>query len=151
MLCPRCQRDNGADAKFCEDCGAKLELVCGACKTPNAPDSKFCRECGTRLAAAPIIGPPASFGPLRDTLVPPHLAERFRQGHADHMSRPGGERKIITALFADIKGSMALLDGMDPEQVGQVIEPALRLMMSAVYRFEGYVTQMLGDGVFALF
>jgi len=151
MLCPRCQRDNGADAKFCEDCGAKLELVCGACKTPNAPDSKFCRECGTRLAAAPIIGPPASFGPLRDTLVPPHLAERFRQGHADHMSRPGGERKIITALFADIKGSMALLDGMDPEQVGQVIEPALRLMMSAVYRFEGYVTQMLGDGIFALF
>jgi class 3 adenylate cyclase/predicted ATPase len=150
MLCPRCQRDNDADAKCCEGCGAKLELACGSCNTPNALNSKFCRECGARLAA-PIVGRPAAFGPLRDTIVPPHLAERFRQGHADHLSGPAGERKIITALFADIKGSMALLDGMDPEQVGQVIEPALRLMMNAVYRFEGYVAQTLGDGIFALF
>ncbi|MEP7057804.1 MAG: adenylate/guanylate cyclase domain-containing protein [Caldimonas sp.] len=83
--------------------------------------------------------------------MPPHLAERFRLGHAAHLAQHVGERKFITTLFADIKGSMALLDGMDPDVARQVIDPALRLMMNAVYRYEGYVAQALGDGIVALF
>jgi class 3 adenylate cyclase len=62
-----------------------------------------------------------------------------------------GERKTITALFADLKGSTALIEGLDPEEARAIIDPALQLMMDAVHRYEGYVAQALGDGVFALF
>src|SRR4029434_9047946 len=57
----------------------------------------------------------------------------------------------ITALFADLKGSTALIEGLDPEEARAVIDPALHLMMDAVHRYEGYVAQALGDGIFALF
>jgi len=62
-----------------------------------------------------------------------------------------GERKTITALFADIKGSMDLIEDLDPEEARALIDPALQLMMEAVHRYEGYVAQSLGDGIFALF
>jgi class 3 adenylate cyclase len=62
-----------------------------------------------------------------------------------------GERKTITALFADIKGSMELIEDLDPEEARRIIDPALKLMMEAVHRYEGYVAQSLGDGIFALF
>jgi class 3 adenylate cyclase/predicted ATPase len=62
-----------------------------------------------------------------------------------------GERKTITALFADLKGSTTLIEGLDPEEARAIIDPALQLMMDAVHRYEGYVAQALGDGIFALF
>jgi class 3 adenylate cyclase len=64
---------------------------------------------------------------------------------------PDGERKTITALFADIKGSTSLIEDLDPEEARQIIDPALKLMMDAVHRYEGYVAQSMGDGIFALF
>ncbi|MBI3799046.1 MAG: AAA family ATPase [Deltaproteobacteria bacterium] len=64
---------------------------------------------------------------------------------------PDGERKTITALFADLKGSTALIEGLDPEEARAIIDPALHIMMDAVHRYEGYVAQALGDGIFALF
>lgn len=63
----------------------------------------------------------------------------------------GGERKTITALFADLKGSTALIEGLDPEEARAIIDPALQIMMDAVHRYDGYVAQSLGDGIFALF
>ncbi len=62
-----------------------------------------------------------------------------------------GERKTITALFADIKGSMDLIEDLDPEEARHIVDPALQLMMDAVHRYEGYVVQSTGDGIFALF
>ena len=82
--------------------------------------------------------------PVRYT--PPHLAERIRAAVIID-----GERKTITALFADLKGSTALIEGLDPEEARAIIDPALQLMMDAVHRYEGYVAQALGDGIFALF
>jgi class 3 adenylate cyclase/predicted ATPase len=64
---------------------------------------------------------------------------------------PDGERKTITILFADLKGSTALIEGLDPEEARTIIDPALQLMMDAVHRYDGYVAQALGDGIFALF
>ncbi len=78
--------------------------------------------------------------------TPAHLAERIRA-----VSLMEGERKTITALFADLKGSTALIEGLDPEEARAIIDPALQLMMDAVHRYEGYVAQALGDGIFALF
>ncbi len=62
-----------------------------------------------------------------------------------------GEKKTITALFADLKGSTAFIEGLDPEEARAIIDPALQLMMDAVHSYEGYVAQALGEGIFALF
>ena len=87
------------------------------------------------------------------TYTPPHLAERIRVEQAALEARSGtdGERKTITALFADLKGSTALIEGLDPEEARAIIDPALQLMMDAVHQYDGYVAQALGDGIFALF
>ena len=64
--------------------------------------------------------------------TPPHLAERIRAVNVTN-----GERKTITALFADLKGSTALIEGLDPEEARAIIDPALQVMMDAVHRYEG--------------
>ncbi|NOT55886.1 MAG: AAA family ATPase, partial [Deltaproteobacteria bacterium] len=95
---------------------------------------------------APNTQPPISY-------TPAHLAERIRAEQAALEARSGtdGERKTITALFADLKGSTALIEGLDPEEARAIIDPALHLMMDAVHQYDGYVAQALGDGIFALF
>ncbi len=107
-------------------------------------------ECGTSLAKSPNPQPPT---PSPHTYTPPHLAERIRAEQAALEARGAvdGERKTITALFADIKGSMELIENLDPEEARSIIDPALQLMMAAVHRYEGYVAQSMGDGIFALF
>src|SRR5262249_26133444 len=101
---------------------------------------------GSSALATTPAPPPASY-------TPSHLAERIRAEQAAIEARgvTEGERKTITALFADIKGSTALIEGLDPEEARTIIDPALQLMMDAVHRYEGYVAQALGDGIFALF
>jgi class 3 adenylate cyclase/predicted ATPase len=101
---------------------------------------------GSSALATTQAPPPATY-------TPPHLAERIRAEQAALEARSGseGERKTITALFADLKGSTALIEGLDPEEARAIIDPALQLMMDAVHRYEGYVAQVLGDGIFALF
>ena len=90
---------------------------------------------------------------LPASYTPQHLAERIRAEQQAMESRGAGdgERKTITALFADLKGSTALIEGLDPEDARAIIDPALQLMMDAVHRYDGYVAQALGDGIFALF
>src|SRR5206468_2504281 len=107
---------------------------------------------GDRQAStAPATPPPLSSAPVSYT--PKHLAERIRAEQAAMEARgvTDGERKTITALFADIKGSMALMEDLDPEEARRIIDPALQLMMDAVHRYEGYVAQSTGDGIFAFF
>src|SRR5436309_1179311 len=107
---------------------------------------------GDRQAStAPATPPPLSSATVSYT--PKHLAERIRAEQAALEARGSadGERKTITALFADLKGSTALIEGLDPEEARAIIDPALQLMMEAVHRYEGYVAQALGDGIFALF
>jgi class 3 adenylate cyclase len=62
-----------------------------------------------------------------------------------------GERKTVTALFADIKGSMELIEDLDPEEARAIVDPALKLMIDAVHRYAGHIVQSTGDGIFALF
>jgi len=104
-------------------------------------------------APAPALSSPLPHVPTPVSYTPSHLAERIRAEQTALEARGGtdGERKTITALFADLKGSTALLEGLDPEEARALIDPALQLMMDAVHRYEGYVAQALGDGIFALF
>ena len=107
---------------------------------------------GAIASASPVAPLPAESQPPA-TYTPEHLAERIRAEQAAMESRGAaeGERKTITALFADLKGSTALIEGMDPEDARAIIDPALQVMMDAVHRYDGYVAQALGDGIFALF
>jgi hypothetical protein len=106
--------------------------------------SKF--QVSSSQPLAPNTQPPIAY-------TPPHLAERIRAEQAALEARgaAAGERKTITALFADLKGSTALIEGLDPEDARAIIDPALQLMMDAVHRYDGYVAQALGDGIFASF
>jgi class 3 adenylate cyclase/predicted ATPase len=149
--CPSCGLENRDDASFCGECGATLaqEIVCPNCRRSNPAGRKFCDGCGQRLAEG---GPQVSERAPR-SYTPKHLAERILAEQAALETRGGteGERKTITALFADIKGSMELIEDLDPEEARRIVDPALQLMMDAVHRYEGYVAQSTGDGIFALF
>src|SRR5262245_13237340 len=150
MQCPQCQHDNPVSARFCNDCGAKLDATCPQCGQANPPGSRFCNGCGTQLAGAPpspTPTQPASRYTSPETYTPHHLAERI-------ISSRGaleGERKQVTVLFADLKGSMELLADRDPEEARKILDPVLERMMEAVHRYEGTVNQVLGDGIMALF
>src|SRR5919198_5887921 len=144
MQCHRCQQENPPRAKFCLECGARLVLTCAQCNTELPPGAKFCLECGQPVAAQPAA-PPRFTAP--ETYTPQHLAEKILTARSDL----AGERKQVTVLFADIKGSTELIAGLDPEEARALLDPALRLMMHAVHRYEGTVNQVLGDGIMALF
>ena len=152
MRCLHCDTDNPDGAKFCIECGTALRNRCPSCGFDNVARAKFCMECGTSLTPPqPLIPNPQP--PAPNTYTPPHLAERIRAEQAALEARGAvdGERKTITALFADIKGSMDLIEDLDPEEARAIVDPALHLMMAAVHRYEGYVAQSMGDGIFALF
>ena len=148
MICPQCQRENLPDAIFCDRCGMRFETVCSHCGQLNRFESTFCRICG-QLIDQTVTTTPARVpgGPAPDTYVPRHLAEKIL---ASRQSLEG-ERKQVTVLFADIRGSTRLLEGLDPEEAQKLIDPVLRVMMDAVHRYEGTVNQVLGDGIMALF
>jgi class 3 adenylate cyclase/tetratricopeptide (TPR) repeat protein len=131
--------------KFCGNCGAALGSRCPRCGLENPPEFKFCGECGMSLTLAreaiASAKPPSP-------VVEPSVRMRSEQAAAD---AAGGERKTVTALFADIKGSMDLMEGLDPEEARAIVDPALKLMIDAVHRYDGYIVQSTGDGIFALF
>jgi class 3 adenylate cyclase/tetratricopeptide (TPR) repeat protein len=146
MKCPRCEHENEAGAKFCEECAAPLARACAKCGRQLSPTAKFCPECArpTGLSAAP---PPAQRFGSPESYTPKHLAERILTSK----TALEGERKQVTVLFADLKGSMELLADRDPEEARKILDPVLELMMEAVHRYEGTVNQVMGDGIMALF
>ncbi len=144
MQCPRCQHETPPDAQFCPECGARLALVCAQCGTANAASHKFCKTCGHPLGAT--AAPPAQKFASPDAYTPKHLAEKILTSR----SALEGERKQVTVLFADLKGSMELLADRDPEEARKLLDPVLERMMEAVHRYEGTVNQVMGDGIMAL-
>jgi class 3 adenylate cyclase/tetratricopeptide (TPR) repeat protein len=148
MICPQCQRENLPDSIFCEHCGARFETVCSHCGQPYRRGASFCRMCGQTLNQAATVTPDEVPGlPSPDKYVPRHLAEKILASR----QFLEGERKQVTVLFADIRGSTSLLEGLDPEDAQKLIDPVLWVMMDAVHRYEGTVNQVLGDGIMALF
>jgi class 3 adenylate cyclase/tetratricopeptide (TPR) repeat protein len=142
MRCPRCQHENPTGTKFCGECAAPLASTCPSCGATNAPGNKFCGQCTAPLRTAPtakFIAP--------ESYIPKHLAEKILTSRA----ALEGERKQVTVLFADLKGSMELLADRDPEEARKLLDPVLEHMMEAVHRYEGTVNQVMGDGIMALF
>src|SRR6266436_2980970 len=148
MICLQCQCENLPDSIFCEHCGVRLESVCSHCGEPNRPEATFCRICGQTISQTATVTTARVPGvPSPESYVPRHLAEKIL---ASRQSLEG-ERKQVTVLFADIRGSTRLVEKLDPEEAQKLIDPVLRIMMDAVHRYEGTVNQVLGDGIMALF
>jgi class 3 adenylate cyclase len=130
MKCPACQTENSTGQRFCGQCGARLAVACAACGAANDSGHKFCGQCGAPLAAVvatPKFGSPESY-------TPRHLAEKILTSKA----ALEGERKQVTVLFADLKGSMELLADRDPEEARKLLDPVLEHMIEAVSPLRGH-------------
>ena len=138
MICQSCGHDNPVANRFCGGCGAPLARACPACGNSNPPDHRFCGKCGAVLGGSAPIAKQADTPRVR-------VSERVDPENVE------GERKTVTALFADIKGSTELEQDLDPEEARAIVDPALKLMIEAAHRYDGYVVQSTGDGIFALF
>jgi hypothetical protein len=145
MLCAKCGAENPAGKRFCGDCGAPLASRCGQCGAENPPEKKFCGDCGSPLGTAIAV----AVAPSSPQPSAPNI--RLTPEQPDASATLDGERKTVTALFADIKGSTELMEDLDPEEARAIIDPALRIMIAAVKRYDGYIVQSTGDGIFALF
>jgi ribosomal protein L40E len=116
MRCQNCSAENPQGAKFCIQCATPFRRLCQKCGSENPPEARFCAQCATSLTGDQVGQPskaaagPASSG-IRITL--------------DNPEPPAidGERKTVTALFADIKGSMELIEDLDPEEARRLVDP----------------------------
>jgi class 3 adenylate cyclase len=140
LRCSNCKTENPTGKKFCGDCGAALANLCPKCSADNPAGKRFCGECGTALAAPAAV---ATAKKLNDSAI--------RVTETPAAENLEGERKTVTALFADIKGSTELEQDLDPEEARAIVDPALKLMIDAARRYDGYIVQSTGDGIFALF
>jgi class 3 adenylate cyclase/tetratricopeptide (TPR) repeat protein len=149
MRCPACQSTARPGAKFCEQCGTRLEAACASCGAPLSATARFCGECGVPVpgetAAAPSGGDVRGEAPKAYT--PPHLAARILR----ERGALTGERKQVTVLFADVSAFTSLAERLDPEDVHALINHAFELMLAEIHAYEGTVNQFLGDGLMALF
>jgi class 3 adenylate cyclase/tetratricopeptide (TPR) repeat protein len=143
MQCPKCEHENSAQAKHCEMCGTPLGQTCPNCGSRASSSAKFCSQCGHRLEA--VASDPRFASPRRYT--PRHLADKILTSRVELE----GERKLVTVLFADVKGSTGLLADLDPEDAQKLLDPVLACMIDWVHRYEGTVNNVMGDGMMALF
>ncbi len=145
MECPECQTENREGRSFCAKCGAPLAITCPKCGFANESGEGFCGGCGARLTSAPRPIEQRFASP--QSYTPKHLAEKILNSRGVIE----GERKQVTVLFADIRGSLELIASSDPEEARKLLNEPIGIMMDAVHRFEGTVNRVLGDGIMALF
>jgi len=140
MNCGKCHTVNAAGRRFCAQCGAVLAIACASCGFENTSKDRFCGGCGRAMQEAEPIRQSALAAPGR-------LGNRLQQAQA----AMDGQIKLVTVLFADIRGSTALIAGLSPEETLARLEPAVRAMIETVNRYDGTVCQIMGDGILALF
>lgn len=149
MLCANCGTELLPGKQFCHACGQKLEQNCPSCGTAVDPSFRFCPDCGFEFAASPADAQPANHDTLDrlSSAMPEGMAQKIRETRASIE----GERKQVTVLFCDLAGSTAVAEKLDPEEYRELLERYLALAFHEIYRFEGIVNQLAGDGLMALF
>ncbi len=145
MKCPECQFENREGAKFCKECGNKLELACPQCGNAYIPGTKFCDECGQSLTT--VRENPAIDYDQPTSYTPKHLADKILTTR----SSIEGERKLVTVLFADVADSTAMFENIDPEDVHEIMDGCFKILLDEIHMCEGTINQFRGDGVMALF
>jgi class 3 adenylate cyclase/tetratricopeptide (TPR) repeat protein len=161
MKCPNCGTQNREDAKFCSNCGTSLAAKCHNCSFKLAPDAKFCPNCGHPVGMqvptspattlpAPVTTPEASdsLGRLQQ-YVPKEMLSKLEAAKANRSM--AGERRIVTVLFCDVKGSTSLAEMLDPEEWAAIMNGAFKHLIEPVYRYEGTLARLMGDAILAFF
>lgn len=142
MLCPNCQHPNSATAKFCENCGYKLQPA------PNAAPTPVTKQAGAESEPTPVSRQPSPDLARLEKLVPKEFAERLMQSRTGRIE---GERRIVTILFCDVKGSTTLGEERDPEEILEIMNGAFDSLIEPVYRYEGTLARLMGDAILAFF
>jgi hypothetical protein len=139
MQCARCQYANTDGARFCGECGGSLtrDVTCSSCGHANPAGQKFCNGCG-----GPLGESVPSAARDRRAYTPKHLAEKILTSR----SILEGERKQVTVLFADVKGSMDLAEQLDPEDWHRIMDRLFQILAEGVHRFEGTVGPYTAPG-----
>jgi predicted ATPase/class 3 adenylate cyclase len=148
LVCEHCGFQNPEKAKFCVECGTRVEIRCQNCGKENPPTHKFCFECGGKLGKSTEVKDDKALN-LNEpqSYIPKHLADKILVNRANLE----GERKLVTVLFADASSFTALSEKLDPEEVRSLMNQALRLIIDQVHLYEGTINKFTGDGAMALF
>ncbi len=153
MHCSVCGNENQPGAKFCANCGSALMITCPVCAHVSPADAKFCSNCGTALDATAVPAATAPPTKTADTalerLIPPEMLQKLQSARAGKSM--AGERRTVTMLFADVKGSTAAAEQLDPEEWADLMNSAFARLIEPIYRYEGTLAQLLGDAVLAFF
>src|SRR6185295_11265745 len=118
------------------------------CQTANPEQAKFCMNCGQSLAAAAASQPRPALN--LDQHIPPDLAARLEIARGQSNNK-AGERRVITILFCDVKGSTAAAEQLDPEEWTEIMNNAFEHMIRPIYKYEGFVPRLMGDAILAFF
>ena len=150
MRCAACQTELLPGKQFCHACGTRVARICSSCGHAIEADFRFCPECGTPAVPAASanapVAPDAATATLTDA-IPATLAAKIRASQG----AIAGERKLVTVMFCDLVGSTAIAESLDPEEYRDLLEEYIALVSREVYRVEGIIIQLAGDGVMALF
>jgi class 3 adenylate cyclase/tetratricopeptide (TPR) repeat protein len=151
MKCRKCQSDNREGVKFCEECGAKLELECPACKAKIPLDKKFCGECGHKLSESAESRPKELSFDEKIDKIQRYLPQGLTEKILSQRERIEGERKQVTVMFCDLAGYTLLTEKLGPEGTYQLMDEIYEVLIHEVHHYEGTVNEMTGDGILALF
>lgn len=180
MRCLNCQTENPEGAKFCFNCGHPMPVACQNCGTPLKPQAKFCHNCGHPVEtplptpapqpqvsaivetqppaatpasfATPAFAPPdaaASVDARLQQYIPRELLGKLQAARANRSM--AGERRIVTVLFCDVKGSTAIAEQLDPEEWAEIMNGVFQFLIEPVYRYEGTLARLMGDAILAFF
>jgi class 3 adenylate cyclase len=150
VRCASCQSELIEGKNFCHACGAAVSRRCPQCGAEVGAQFRFCTDCGHVLdGSAPPAAPqpPPAVDDRLTRHIPADLARKIR----DAGGGIAGERKLVTVLFCDLVGSTSIAERLDPEEYHDLLDEYLGLAFREVYRVEGIVNQIAGDGFMALF
>src|SRR5262245_45460826 len=153
MICQHCQTSNPDGAKFCMNCGQSMTITCPNCGTQLPGEAKFCHNCGQKISlvsAPPATPPVAQLKPPVNNLqqlIPGNLLAKLDAARASRAME--GERRIVTMLFCDVKGSTSMAETLDPEEWTGIMNQVFDRMIASVYKYEGTVARLMGDAILA--
>jgi len=145
VKCSRCGHENPEEARFCAQCGNQLDKTCPVCSAPVRPDDRFCNNCGNSLTAQS----PTTAERDHTAYAPDEMLTKITEARSEHAMR--GERRTVTMLFADIKGSTSMAETLDPEDWADIMNGAFEHLIAPIYRYEGTLARLQGDAVLAFF
>jgi class 3 adenylate cyclase/tetratricopeptide (TPR) repeat protein len=151
MKCPQCQFENREGAKFCKECGTKLDLTCPQCGNILSPNSRFCDECGFRLISSSERAPKALSFDEKLSKIQKYLPKGLTEKILSQKDRIEGERKAVTVMFCDMAGFTPLSEQLGPEEAYSIMDSVYEILIHKVHDYEGTVNEMTGDGIMALF